>query len=147
MLLMSEHQNMTEEAQSAGLQERASGLNEIGAHYFVGWLISAGFQRPEVMAELECVLEDMETDPNLQHCWMKEDAVAVLPDAASECVPQAQPEAQPVPCADAPRLVADLSAPPNPLSSPVQFDSKPARRSRFPVRILEVLFGRPRVAA
>jgi hypothetical protein len=113
----------------------------------VGWLISAGFQRPEVMAEIEWVLEDMETSPDLRHCWMKEDAVAILSDADSECVTPPEPEAQPVPCENAPCLLADLPAPPNPLGSPVQFEAKPVRRSRFPARILEALFGRPRVAA
>lgn len=151
MGLMSEHHKMTEGTRSAGLDERASGLNEIGAHYFVGWLISAGFQRPEVMAEIEWVLEDMETSPDLLHCWMKEDAVAVLAEASTGSIPQPEPEAQSVPCVNAPCLVADLPAPlpapPNPLSSPVQFEPMPVRRSRFPGRILEILFGRSRVAA
>lgn len=148
---MSEQKKMTEGARGAGLDERASALNEIGAHYFVGWLISAGFQRPEVMAEIEWVLEDMETSPDLLHCWMKEDAVAVLAEASTGSIPQPEPEAQSVTCVSAPCLVADLPAPlpapPNPLSSPVQFEPMPVRRSRFPGRILEVLFGRSRVAA
>lgn len=143
---MSEHQQLTEGGRRAELHERASDLNEIGAHYFIGWLISAGFQRPEVMAEIEWVLEDMETGPELRHCWMKEDAMAVLTDASAECIPEPGPEAQPVPCENAPRL-ADLTAPANPLNSPAQPDAKPVRRSRFPARILEALFGRARVAA
>ena len=137
---------MTEGARSAGLEERASGLNEIGAHYFVGWLISAGFQRPEVMAEIEWVLEDMETSPELHHCWMKEDAMAVLADAASEGATPPKPETQAVACENEPRLLAAIHAPPNPLGSPVQFAFKPARQSYFPTRLWEALFGK-RVAA
>ena len=35
------------------LSERASRLNENGAHYFIAWLISAGRNKPEIRAEFE----------------------------------------------------------------------------------------------
>lgn len=138
---------MVKESRIADLNKRTSGLNEIGAHYFVGWLISAGFQRPEVMAELEWVLEDMETDPNLRHCWMKEEAKAGPLNAATECVAAPEPETVPVTRESAPLPAEVLAAPPNPLGKIARCEAKPARRSLFPPRLLEALFGKPRIAA
>jgi len=134
---------------SKELIERASGLNEIGAHYFTGWLISAGFQRPEVMMELERLLHDMENNPDLRHCWMKQDATAgpVITGNDSILPSPPEPEAQVIPREISPRLVADLPAPPNPLGSPAPIEHKRARRPLLPKRLLQALFGKPRLAA
>lgn len=51
------------------LSQRAAKLSERGAHYFVGWLIGAGMQKPAMMAEFENVLARLEVDPKLRHCW------------------------------------------------------------------------------
>ena len=51
------------------LSRRAAKLSERGAHYFVGWLIGAGMQKPEMSAEFEKVLHRLENDPDLRHCW------------------------------------------------------------------------------
>jgi hypothetical protein len=99
------------------LAARASRLNEIGEHYFVGWLVSAGFQRPEIMREIERVLHDIDNDPALRHCTPQEDSTAAVP------------------------------APRNPLAVVPHPEPKPARRLPFAARLLAAIFHRPRMAA
>ncbi len=55
---------------SSELRERTAGLNVNGMHYLIGWVVSAGFQKPDVFAELEFVLDELQTAPDLQHCWI-----------------------------------------------------------------------------
>ena len=77
------------------LSQRAAKLSERGAHYFVGWLIGAGIQKPAMMAEFEKVLARLEVAPELRHCWRDaanvdvaaapaEVTVAAMSNAASE---------------------------------------------------------------
>lgn len=84
------------------LSQRAAKLSERGAHYFVGWLIGAGMQKPAMMAEFEKVLARLEVDPELRHCW-RELSNLETPAAASasavleaESIPAAATEAQPI---------------------------------------------------
>lgn len=127
------------------LSERASGLNEIGAHYFAGWLISAGFQRPEVMTEIEAVLHDIENDGELRFCAVQE-ATAAHPATVTEILPPPETQTPAIACEESPRL-AVVAAPPNPLRSPAHPESKPARRLPFPARLFSAFFPKRRLAA
>ena len=63
---MNELKSTTDATWIQQTQARAANLNTNGAHYLVGWLTSAGFQKPEVMAELEWIFDDIETDPQTE---------------------------------------------------------------------------------
>lgn len=67
------------------LSQRAAKLSERGAHYFVGWLISAGTHKPAMMAEFEKVLARLEKDPDLSHCWRGFSNAETPAAAASAC--------------------------------------------------------------
>ncbi len=139
---MSELHTDTERARSAEFNARAYGLNEIGAHYFAGWLISAGFQRPEVMEQIENVLLDMETDPALQHCWGQETPAVLREIETTECLPSSEAQVPVAVLADTPQL-SMLPAP----ATPERNEAAPARRPRILARILGTLFPKPRLAA
>ena len=64
---------MTKGTWNSQLSERASKLTEKGAHYFIGWLIRAGMDNPEVMAEFLRALKKVETDPSLRDCLKEEE--------------------------------------------------------------------------
>ena len=130
---------------SKELSGRASGLNEIGAHYFAGWLISAGFQRPELMMEIEAVLHDMENDRELHFCAVQE-ATAAHPAAATEILPSPETQTPAIACEESARL-AVVAAPPHPLRSPAHPESKPVRRLPFPARLFAAFFPKRRLAA
>jgi hypothetical protein len=101
------------------LAARASRLNEIGEHYFVGWLVSAGFQRAEIMTAIERVLREIDNDPALRHCTLQEDSTAAV--------------------------IAGHER--NPLAVVPHPESKPTRRLPFAARLLAAIFQRPRMAA
>ena len=61
--------------------EKASKLNINGMHYFLGWLIRAGIQDRNIMAEFERLLHEAETDSKLRH-WFKQ-APEPCPDEIS----------------------------------------------------------------
>jgi hypothetical protein len=128
-----------------GLSERASGLNEIGAHYFAGWLISAGFQQPELMTEIETVLQEMESDPGLRHCSVQE-APAVQATFATETIPSPEPQSSVASSVESPDSVA-APAPPNPLRSFPPPEAASARRLPLAARIFASIFPRRRLAA
>ena len=123
--------NNTEPNERGGdLAARASRLNEIGEHYFVGWLVSAGFQKPEIMTEIERVLHDIDNDPALRHCASQEDSTAA---------PIAAQERSLLPAAESPLPAAVAIVP--------RAEPKPARRLPFAARLLAAIFQRPRMAA
>lgn len=126
---------------------RASKLNENGAHYLVGWLISAGTQRPDVTAELDRVLREFETEPALQDCFAAEAKGRTTLRAIEKSAPRSEDE----------KPVGNSEAAPRPLAAvPTAKDfgktsptvtAKPERRSLFPKKLMQVLFGKPSIAA
>lgn len=127
---------------SAEFNARAYELNEIGAHYFTGWLISAGFQKPDVMEQIENVLLDMETDPALRHCWEQETPAALPTAEAAEILASAESQAPLASIADAP----PISVMPAP-ATPACDAAAAARRPRILARLFGSLFPKPRIAA
>lgn len=146
------------------LSQRATKLSERGAHYFVGWLIGAGMQKPAMMAEFEKVLARLESDPKLSHCWRgnnevvaeapAEAAVAAMSIATSEENPAVATEVSPEAVA---KPVSVSEAPPAPVfeeyaheharSGMVKFETAaanamPERRSFF-----AKIFRKQRMAA
>ena len=142
---MNDSQTNTDTTWITNLGARAAGLNELGEHYFAGWLISAGFQKPDVMAEIEALLKVMETDPALQYRPNAQDPMSVL-QAAGESIPSPVPQIPAVPCVDAPAPPA-FSEQPCPLGDLVRFEQKPAKRLPFPARLLAAIFPKRRLAA
>lgn len=76
----------TQVAEMNRLSQRAAKLSERGAHYFVGWLIGAGVQKPAMMAEFEKVLTRLENDLELRHCWRDAATVDVAASPAEVIV-------------------------------------------------------------
>ena len=136
--------NTTKQA-GEDLAARASTLNEIGEHYFVGWLVSAGFQRPGIMTEIERVLHDIGNDPALRHCTLPEVAEAPVFAVRARSLPTA-PESAVVASGASP-LPAAVAAPQNPLAVVPRPEPKPARRLPFAARLLAAIFHKPRMAA
>ena len=92
------------------LSQRAAKLSERGAHYFVGWLIGAGMDKPEITAEFEKVLRQIETDPKLRYCWREGDQTGDIPlsaEPATFSIFKGQP--------DAPNEAAPSPADPQPV--------------------------------
>ncbi len=130
---------------NAELVSRVSRLNEIGAHYFAGWLVSAGFHRPEIMTAVESVLHDIENDPALRHCTLPEVATAA-PIFAAERIPSPAVESPVIVAKEAPLPVAPV-APQSPLAVFPRPESKPAKRLPLSARLLAAIFPRARMAA
>lgn len=125
---MAQQHTNTDDDWKSDLAERARRLNSNGAHYFVGWLLSAGFQKPEIMAAIEHTLRELETNPSLQHCWTPDIFV----------VPHAVDYTETAPCVVATEEATQSSV----LSSP---ESCPPRG--FFAKIIGNLFSRKRIAA
>lgn len=126
---------------------RASKLNENGAHYLVGWLISAGTQRPDVMTELDRVLQEFETEPALQDCFAAETKGRKTLRPIEESAPRLEEEKQVVSCETAPRPLAAVPMHKDHGKTIPTVAAKPERRSLFPKKLMQVLFGKPSIAA
>lgn len=137
--------NQDKNATDGGLVALAAKLNEIGTHYFVGWLVSAGFQKPGIMEEIDRALQDMENDPALAHCTLQENPAAAMTTECERTLPPAA--ASPAVAAAECAVPADLTAPPNPLVAFPRPAGEPARGPRFVARLLAAFFHRPRMAA
>lgn len=114
------------------LSERAANLTETGAHYFIGWLISAGMHKPEIKAALDHVLAEFETDPGLRYCWKGTESTSVETVAAVESE------------------TSDVSSEQVPVLCEKNPDPAPTERERHPplaARFMAAIFGKPRVAA
>jgi hypothetical protein len=93
---MNEDSKQTRQTWNSEHSQRACKLSERGAHYFVGWLIGAGMDKPEIAEVFEEVLAKMETDPTLRYCWRdgaSMDAVATPPEQVTFSVHTEQPVA------------------------------------------------------
>jgi len=143
--MMNDIATPTETTGSRDLCERVSGLNELGAHYFAGWLISAGFQQPDVMTEVEAVLHEMEADPDLRH-WSVPEAPADGTTVATEIIPQPELQTSLESSGETPNSTA-VPAPPNPLHGLPTPKTAPARRLPLAARLIATLFPKRRLAA
>ena len=129
------------------LSQRAAKLSERGAHYFVGWLIGAGTDRPEISAEFEKVLRQMETDPKLQYCWREGDKMGDVPMSAEPAAFSIYKE-EPAAAIEAVACAADpVPAPEHPGSGRTQVETKPDRSPEFATGFFGRLFRRQRIAA
>jgi hypothetical protein len=132
---------------ASDLIERASKLNENGAHYFVGWLISAGMQRPEVMTELERVLREFETAPNPQDCFAAEAKPTKKVRPAAKTVAPADETQPTVPRATGSQLHVNGSASEIPEKTSPPASARRQRQPSFPKKFLQALFGKSSIAA
>jgi hypothetical protein len=137
----------TDDADKRDFIARASKLNENGAHYLVGWLISAGTQRPDVMTELERVLHEFETEPALQDCFAAEAKGSKTPREIEKSAPRPEKEKPAVNCETEPRPLAAVPTPTDFGKTNPTVTAKPERRSMFPKKLMQALFGKPSIAA
>ena len=135
----------TTETRLCEMIARTSKLNGIGAHYFVGWLVSVGTRRPEMMAEIEAVLQKMETAAVLRQSPVQEPAAATA-NVATEIISPSDPPTAGT-ASDLNPLHGAVSAPESPLRSLPLPEATPAAHLPFAARLFASLFQRRRIAA
>jgi hypothetical protein len=138
----------TTDAWKIKASERASTLNSNGAHYFLGWLISAGTYNPEIMSELMRVLHAFESDHDLRH-WFKEapDAGTVAIRATEESAPPPKNEHQSAPVAINSRIVSASQTLDGPADSDARQERQTSGLRQFTAKILDRFSKKTRVAA
>ena len=147
---MSEPDTTTEEPWDEQVRARTSRLNANGAHYLIGWLVSAGFQRTEVMAELDWLMDDMETSPEFQHCWMREaelGEVAAICDEASAVMEKQKQENEPCVLELLPRPAAEDPAAAGSGNDAPAFAPRPGLLAHIMESLRKTFNRKPRMAA
>jgi len=129
------------------LSQRAAKLSERGAHYFVGWLIGTGMDKPEIATEFEKVLHQLESDPKLQYCWRESDRMGDVPVSAEQATFSIYQEQPAIPSEAVPCLAEEEPAQKYSGNRMAPVETKPDRSPEFAAGFFGRLFRRQRIAA